>query len=408
MAKQLSQLNLQKWQQEEKARVLNLVRGGRTISPFDSVHLLLDGFERFQARDAPSSLKGVSFTRIAGQAICLEDAGSKLEVLRILNAIMDGGAFVILGHGGIIPCGAVAAKKKALELAKEGKKLNEPDSVLELLERISGGVQGKGSPEAELENARFQAKKLLDDAEIRKIIDDKNLTVVVAVCSDCRDITYEVMNRTNGDGTPWSQDKLVNRHSKLVALQKQLKKGLTKAMESGIELKDHYAHGIFIYDPLDLRRVLDRGVSELEVGGICCVDARLKPNTPDGPKLLFAQLPNTTFDVTVDLDKSGVPTFSVGDVGSRDYADGHIAGIKVRLSGQVPDEEMGNGHKICLATSLDFATNIKDELLKFNNLNPDLVTVASFDGKALRIQNRSIGVDARVSYEPRIRICNTL
>jgi hypothetical protein len=219
-----------------------------------------------------------------------------------------------------------------------------------------------------------------------------------AICSDCKKMDHFPMNRKG-----WDEDKLFGRHPKLYALGLQLAKGLNKVVKDGIDLKKHYAHAIFIYDPLDLRTVLDPGVSLLEVGGICCVDARLKPNTPDSPKYLFRVPPNQTFDITIDLDENGSVNMSTGDKGSDDYCRKHVSGIRTENK----DGEKGNGHTVTVATSLDLAMNIKEARIRNNGgIDPDLITMASFNGRSLRIYNPSLGINWQCEYRPAVPICS--
>ncbi len=393
----MAQPNLSMWRETKKPEIVAAVRKAKTISPFDSACLLAEGFARFQERTYPSTLPAVSFNRIAGQAIGLDEKESREEVGRILRAIRPGGAFVVLGHGGIIPCGAVGAKKAAIDAAARGETLDEPEAVLSLLDRVSPNVHGLDSPAAELENAKFQALKILDDPEFAQLIMKHNLTVLVAICSDCQKIDYYPMNRP----ADWDDNKLYSAHSKLYALKLQLSRGLGKVVAKGIDLKSHYAHATIIYDPLDMRTVLDPGVGLLEVGGICCVDGRLKPNTPDGPKYLFRVPPNQTFDITVDLDERGAVIMSVGDKGSDAYRMKHVLGTKTEGDG-----ERGNGHVVTLATSLDFAMNIKEARLANNNIDPDLITVAAFNGSSLRMINPALSIDWHMEYNPIVPICN--
>jgi hypothetical protein len=258
-------------------------------------------------------------------------------------------------------------------------------------------VHGLGSPDAELKNAIFQAEKVMGDPEFAPAIRAKNLTVVVGIVSDCSDMEFLPLNRPG-----WDTGRLFEKHPKLQTLRDQLKKGLGKVMRDGIDLKTHYAHATFIYDPLDLRAVLDPGISMLEVGGFCCVDARLKPNTPDGPKYLFRIPPNQTFDITIDLDEKGKAVVSVGDMGSDDYRRKHVLGTRTEND----HGEKGNGHMVTVATSLDLAMNIRDARLECNGgIKPADITVASFDGRQLRMLNQAIGVDWRADYEPAVPIC---
>ena len=60
--------HLKIWRETRKAEIVADVRAGKTVSPFDSANLLLDGFGYFQERKFPSSLTAVSFSRKIGRA----------------------------------------------------------------------------------------------------------------------------------------------------------------------------------------------------------------------------------------------------------------------------------------------------------------------------------------------------
>ncbi len=364
----------------------------------ESVQVLVEGFRGFQMRRFPSSLSGVSFIRIAGQAAGLDHKESRDEVLKVLRLLKPGGVFLILGHGGGIPCGAVGAKKLALELAKRGEHLPEHMSVRGLLENVSPEVGGVDSPGAEMVNAMFQANKVLADGEFGEIIRRKNITVVAAVVTDM--VEYKTVNRD------WNLKKLYERHPKLIALDLQLTKGLQKTKEDGIDLSKHYAHSIFIYDPMLMREVLDPFETLLDVGGICCVDARLQPNTPDGYKYLFRKGPNRGFGVTVGM-KGGQVSFSYDDEGSITYPLGHVKGV----NSLAEHGEKGNGHIVILdnVCSLVNADVVKTALLQKDQfvsgtMEGQTITLAGFDGKQLRISNQSFGIETYIDYAPEVNI----
>ena len=199
----------------------------------------------------------------------------------------------------------------------------------------------------------------------------------------------------------WDENKLFERHPKLFALRLQLAKGLNKAIESGIGLDVHYAHTIFVYDPMRMRTVLDPLEQYLDVGGISCVDARLKPNTPDGPKYLFRIHPNQSFAVTVE--ENGGIRLSYDDMGSIIYALSHVNGVK-SLNGH-----KGSGHIVCLGISHESTLSIRSALLQDNIVSAATksgasISVAYFDGKNLHIQNDAFDVNATFDYAPRVPI----
>ncbi|MFH0737236.1 MAG: hypothetical protein V1827_01305 [Candidatus Micrarchaeota archaeon] len=369
----------------------------------ESMEVLIDGFRGFQQRRFPSSLSGVSFIRIAGQAAGLDHENSRDEVGKVLEKIKPGGVFMILGHGGIIPCGAVGAKKLQLELEAKGESLHEHGSVMKLLSAVPSSVEGKGSPEAERHNADIQARRILDDAVFGSVIAKKNITVVSAVFHGPTD--FCVLNR---DG--WGEQKLYERHPKLVALKLQLAKGLEKVRSESLDLSRHYAHGIFLYDPVLMRAVLDPLEAYLDVGGISCVDARFQPNTPDGPKYLFRLAPNTAFSVTIGMGGGNV-SFSYDDEGSITYALGHVNGVN-SLSAH---GEKGNGHIVVIDndTSFPSAAAVKASLLELGQvreatMDGQTITLAAFDGRAMRLVNEAAGVDMVYTYNPAVNILSVV
>ncbi len=372
-------------------------RAGQPLGLIESLSVIAGGFQHFQERQFPSSARGVSFTRVAGQAVDLSDDGSKKEIRRILENTVTGGAFVVLGHGGCIPCGAVAAKKKAIELERRGMTFEEHPHIVRLVNQISPEISGLGSPQAEMINAAYQARKLLSDFELGEIIRKSNITVIAAVCSDTLEFT--IMNRTG-----WNETKLFERHPKLNALRIQLLKGLDKVRNLGINLGTHYAHAILVDDPLLMRKVLDPNNPALDVGGISCVDARLSPNTPDSLRYLARMSPNTAFSVTVECN--GETSFSWDDMGSIVYALNHVNGVNSLKEGS-----NGNGHIICTDTDLELlrATSVKRALLREEAINTATkngakITLLGFDGKEMRILNKTCGVDVVLQYNPEVNI----
>ncbi|MFH1520602.1 MAG: hypothetical protein ABID61_03085 [Candidatus Micrarchaeota archaeon] len=372
----------------------------RVLTIPESLGVLVDGFQHgFQNRTYPSTLSGVSFVRVAGQAICLSESVARLEVKHILDKIVPGGAFLILGHGGLTKCGAVGAKQAELALPT-GEHLNEPRSVNHLLEHISPNVARMHSPEAEFENARFQAEIICSDQEFKSIIDRKNITIVYTVWTGEEALHFTAFNRdiANGD--------ILEYHPKLGALSAQMAKGARKLAENGGNgsLQSHYAHSAVAYDPTDLRRVLDPHSLALEVGGICCVDARLTPNTPDGPKYLFKQGPNSLFAVTVVL---GGSRLTVEDSCSLPYAYGHVLGI----NSLAHDGERGSGHTVALTTdiTLDASRLIESDLCEHHKIleataNGAAISLVGFNGRTLRVFNKAHGIDESFVYQPQVNI----
>jgi hypothetical protein len=380
------------------SEVQKKVRGKETLRIPESIDVLAEGFQKFQERERPSSLSGVSFIRIAGQAAGLHHANSRDEIQGVLESIKPGGVFVILGHGGIIPCGAVGAKKAQLELSKTGGSLHEHDSIMNLLDSIPPSVEGLGSPDAERENAKHQAIRIFTDAGMRAIIERKNITVVAA--------TFHGWTEFVPINKEWSEEKLFERHPKLFAMRLQLAKGLNKVTSENLDLAKHYAHGIVLYDPMMMRKVLDPLEAYLDVGGICCVDARLQANTPDGPKYLFRFQPNTMFGVTIGM-KNGHVSFSYDDEGSITYALGHVNGVNSLNQHGEP----GNGHIIIADTDVSFpkANLVRSALLDLPQMKEatqdgSTITFAAFDGHVLRILNQAHGIDMSVDYEPKVNI----
>ncbi|VVC02593.1 Uncharacterised protein [Candidatus Bilamarchaeum dharawalense] len=370
----------------------------QTVSVFESISVLVEGFDRFQQRTLPSSLSGVSFSRIAGQACCLDHSHehtSRKEILRILQSIKPGGVFLMLGHGGIAKCGAVGAKQALLA----GQLGHEPDPTRRLLDYIPDEVSGKLSPDAEKVNALFQAQKILDDPEFKAIIEQKNITFVWSVCYGLNLMVFDALNRPG-----WSTKKLFERHPKLLSLALQMRKGLQKLTSIDSEnLDEHYAHAAFLYDPMVMRKVLDPLETYLDIGGVCCVDARVAPNTPDGHKYLFRVPPNRTFAVTT---MAGAP-FSYDDLGSLFYSFGHVKGINSLTHHGDP----GNGHTVVLTAdpSLQVAQMIKSQLLAQPTAveatcGGEAITLMGFDGKVLRIVNQSLALDLEIGYIPKINL----
>jgi len=153
-----------------------------------------------------------------------------------------------------------------------------------------------------------------------------------------------------------------------------------------------------------MRKVLDPFEPYLDISGISCVDARLKPNTPDGAKYLFKIPPNQSFAVTVENNGSGVK-FSYDDLGSITYALRHVNGV----DSMNPHGARGNGHIICLGTSLSDSIAIRDALLADpivgeGTSGGQSVTLMSFDGKLLQVANDAAGVTEFLAYKPQYDI----
>lgn len=372
----------------------------RVLTVPESLGVLVDGFQHgFQRREYPSTLNGVSFVRVAGQAACLSEPVARAEIKHILDDMRPGGAFLILGHGTITRCGAVRAKQIALRLPS-GERLHEAESVLHLLENISPGVVGLDSPAAELENARYQAERILGDPEFNSIIKRKNITVVYAVWTGNSELHFTAINRNLVNG------ELLTHHPKLRALTTQMAKGmhLLAASSEQDNLGSHYAHAAVVYDPRDLRKVLDPYSQALEVGGVCCVDARVTPNTPDGPKYLCKQGPNRIFAVTIVL---GGHKFSDGDSSSLPYGYCNVAGINSLAN----DGEKGSGHTVALTTdvTLDASNVVLSELCKHPKVSEATlhganISLVGFDGRTFRVMNDFHGIDESFAYAPQVDI----
>lgn len=375
-------------------RIRSNIKNTDPITTVESLQALVDGYGRFQERDMPSTLRGVSFLRVAGQAHALSSSSARKEISDMLLKIKRHGVFLVLGHGGDMECGAVKAKKASLSLPA-GNTLNEPKSVLDLVSEVSDGVLDKSTPHSELINSIDQATRILNDPEFSKIIKDKNLTVVASVCDPkCH---YVVLNRTDSFN-------LAERHPKLPALDIQMQKAVKKIQGEGIILQNHYAHSVFVYDPLVMASVLDPSEKLLDVGGICCVDARLQPNTPGGPKFLFRAAPNQIFAVTGKETSEGVE-LSPGAKGSIVYSMRHVKGLKAD----------GHAHLVYLTTDVNFAN--KDRILSSLLSDPDIakhtkdgktISFAAFgkvsDYRVLKLLNTTLGIYEEFEYNPNIEI----
>lgn len=373
------------------------VRKGVPLTVAESVAHLVHGFKKFSERTNPHQLRGVSLVRIAGQAAALKN-GSRDEVRGVIEKIKPGGVFLIFGHGGIIPCGAVNARITSDKLAKKGQELEEPEIIKQLVSNVCPNLTPEmSSKEASMINAKYQAKRILDDPEFGKMIKDMNITVVAAVCSDM--VEYESINKTA------TTEQLFERHPKLLAIAKQVAKGLYKVTQDGINLKDQYAHAVIAYDPLRMRAVLDPYDPFLDVGGISCVDARLNPLVPDGPGGLIRSEPNSIFRLTIGMNETGV-VLSPDDGGSLRYAFGHVGGVNILKPGSD-----GNGHLVILDTDITFK-RVEMGVTAFLTIDRiaeatkegTLITRMAFNGKELRVFNPRLDVDVVVPYEPKVRI----
>lgn len=373
------------------AEIRERVKAQEKISIPESLTVLVDGFSNektgFIARDRPSRLGGCSFIRVAGQAVDLTN-GNRKEIRGMLDSMSTGAAFVVLGHGAPFKCGAVSAKQAAL-ISPSGKLDSEPEIVNQLVARVSDKVAGKESPVAEMENSIEQATRIMMDSEFAGIITRKNITVVAAVCT--KTLQVKAINK------PDSFDPKVY-HPKLRELEAQLGKVVNRAISEGMLLEKHYAHAIFAYDPSQLRGVLDPHHPKLEIGGISCVDARLAPLTPDGPRYMLKLFPNQGFSVTVHYGPNGVE-ISSDDGGSTVYALGHVGGVKE------------SKHIVVIDTSLSLARAkaTRDGLLKIEEIraatrNGETISLAGFDGEGLRVVNDVEGINWDVEYTPKYPI----
>ncbi|MBI5133607.1 MAG: hypothetical protein HZA83_02740 [Thaumarchaeota archaeon] len=370
---------LPKWRQK--------LLGREPLEIQESFDALTDGFHRFEQRTKPACCSGVALRRVAGNIFEQNDQVARKEVRRLLENIKEGGVFLFLGHGGHFPCGAVAAKKSHLD-----NKLNEPETVAHILEHIPDDVKELCSPNAEFVNTVYQARDFLDDHEFAETIKRKNITVVAGLCNG-PDIEFLALNKQI---TP---TELLIAHPKLEALKTQMNRAFNAATNSeGKDLTTHFAHLMFVFDPIEFSPVLSSSGSELDVGGFCCIDARLPPRTP-GPRYLFRMKPGEA--VCVSGSFNGEIQFTMGELESVGYGLRRVDGLNVHKN--------GNGHMVIISTDLGKSLMAKSALLarvEFLGLSGlgDTISVASFDRQRLMIQNPYFGLEINLPYNPVVQI----
>ncbi|MFH2105650.1 MAG: hypothetical protein ABII22_00170 [Candidatus Micrarchaeota archaeon] len=349
--------------------------GQKRISAYESILAFENGFERFGQMQMPSELTGMSFFRAAGTVISIQDEGSRQEVGRMLERIEFGGAFLVVGHGGKYKCGGVAAGQghhSGADLSKEH------EFVRHIASQIDPEVVSQESGLAELTNAMAQAQKVLNDSEFGASIRQKNISIIAAVATHNR-LHFIAVNRPI-----WKEGDILRKHPLLYALKRKVERG-HKTMEIEQKPATHYAHAIIVYDPLDMRTVLDPQREKLSVGGLTCVDARQQIRTPDGPAYLFRLHGNEAFAATVGIVGNEV-SLSWDDTGSIIYALGHVDGV----NSLAHHGEKGNGHIMALATTPERAMLIRTALMNIEPIqnatnNGETLSTASFNGQALEI-----------------------
>jgi hypothetical protein len=132
-----------------------------------------------------------------------------------------------------------------------------------------------------------------------------------------------------------------------------------------------------------------RGAEEqLEVGGICCVDARLMPNTLDN--LLRGHI-GELFLVGVNTS-NGTELIHTANGGSLSYGERHVNGINILNGGA----KIGNGHIVVLGSSPSKARVIERGIKEYDAVQNVLrlggsITIISFHGKEVQVSNESTG-----------------
>lgn len=351
------------------------------ISVPESFYLLDHGFTDFQTKPEPTKTRLCELRRVAGNIFEAEDHVARREIRKMLTNVKDEGIFLILGHGGSIPCGAVSAKKKLLT---DGIDVHE--NISHILDHIPVGILGLNSPEAEELNARHQATLLLDDSEFSAIINDKHISVVTGICTDTG-INFNVIRESKSDG-------ILNPGSVLVALSDQLKRGLSTALEEGKNLQKHFAHVMFIWDPQEMAHVMNPKSEPLELVGLCCIDGRLPPRVP-GPRYIFRTRAGEAVSVTCSIN--GKVEFTKGELGSGLYGLNQVYGL-------APGRD-GNGHVLAFASSMEHARMIREAVLEmpeFVSLTKGgaTISVGFFDGELLVLRNGVSGITIRRPYIP--------
>ncbi|MDO8553977.1 MAG: hypothetical protein Q7S22_04170 [Candidatus Micrarchaeota archaeon] len=359
---------------------------GRISIP-ESYEILRYGAAMGQRRTTPSKTARCSFRRVMGNIFEHDNIIARRELKRMFERIEIYGAFLVLGHGGGLPCGAVSAKQSHAEHS-----LEEHSSILQVLEKIPSEVLGRASPIAETLNARHQASMLLDDHEFGAIIRERNITVVTGICTDS-EIRFEALNRTG-----WNTSQLIEQHPLLGTLSKQMKKALKIMVIDGKDIKEQFAHVLFVWDPEDLKKVNGQDRNELSVGGICCVDARLPPRTP-GPRFILGVRPGEAAGVTCAVN--GSVDFTGGEIASIKYLLDHVKGIAPHLG--------GNGHIVTFASNLETAEMIRRSIIADGTVDEETqdgktISIASFNGRSLIVRNEHFEQEIVMPYNPVARI----
>ncbi len=355
-----------------------------------SIQLAIEGISSNVKRlDGQSSMekRGIMLKRVAGQAVIADDQAARADIRRILDKMLPGGVFVVLGHGGDYPCGAVAARKSQVSGGAEAIRQNEHQSTVQLLENIPDTVMYMASPAGEWHNATMQAVKIVSDEEFGEIIKEKDITVVYAVAVNNNPVAFSALNKNI---TPV---ELMEQHGKLRVLARQLEKGMVTAAAEDKGSR-HFAHALVFVDPLDMSSVLAPQYPGVDVGGICCVDARLTPNTLDN--LLRGHV-GEYFFVGVAVDEKGMTPLSVANGGSASYAWRHVNGVNI-----IKGTTEGNGHIIAMASSPDRANLIAkgcrsyDDTKRVIELGGSITTI-SFDGKTVLVHNEKVGITHQIN-----------
>ncbi len=365
------------------------------LSIEESIAALEHGFEGYLKRNgAPSHLVGMSLRRVAGQVVDLNDPIMRLSIINDLNRTLVGGAYIILGHAG---CGAV--KARLAELDDHQALAHEHSSVRRLVRGITRNIRRQTPSSAEWANAQDQAVRLLHNNEIYEIIKRKKITVIYAVAPTESTLVFNVVHG------PVEKDDIPEKFPQLRQLMLQLEKALATARAEDKKLR-HAAHVISISKPMDMYRVLnpsqallmDNSEGYLSVTGICCVDARLRPNTPDSAYYLFRAHLGEIFGATVT--QTGENTFRMSGpvLGSVAYALGHVTGVNILAH----EGTTGNGHIVALASSMQRAQQIHDGITHHEVIQQALqaggsITLISFDGNKLSIQNEKIGYEKTIT-----------
>lgn len=364
---------------------------GHSLVPLtvgDSLATTVEGIQSNLQRERNMEKKGMAFKRVAGQAVIANDPSARTDIRRLLEKTKKDGVFVILGHGGMYPCGAVAARKAQLNGAAETIRREEHRHTIRLLENISPDVQYLGSPGGEWHNATMQGIAILKDPEFAEIVKRRNITIVYAIAVNNDPVIFAA---TNADLT---HADLCEKYPKLKMLAAQLEKStITAAAED--KGSRHFAHAIVLYDPLDMMSVLAPDQEELEVSGIICVDARLTPGTLDN--ILRGHV-GEFFFVGANAT-NGVEIINPANGGSISYALRHVGGVNILNKGGITT---GNGHIVALATNPERAAKLRNAISTYDDTKRVIqmggsITVITFDGREARIINEKTGFEKTIS-----------